>query len=84
VITDNTNPPHDPPPANHAPPGISPDDDLRAIDRDFPFWHAWEGVIAGLLYARRPNSSPPMVVRATSTDGLRTAIENAEVERGLR
>jgi hypothetical protein len=29
-------------------------------------------------------SSPPMVVRAVTPDALRTAIETAEAERGLR
>lgn len=57
---------------------------LAGIDRDYPPWHAWEGVIAGLLYARRPMSTPPMVVRAVTPDGLRQAIEAAERERGLR
>jgi hypothetical protein len=33
---------------------------LAAIARDFPPWHTWEGVFAGLLYARRPNYSPPI------------------------
>lgn len=56
---------------------------LAQVDREFPGWHAWEGVI-GLLYARRPDTSPPMVVRATDTGQLRTAIEDAERERGLR
>jgi hypothetical protein len=57
---------------------------LRDIDRDLPPWHAWEGVIAGLLYARRPQSIPPMVVRAVTPDALRQEIEAAEAERGLR
>ena len=57
---------------------------LAAIARDFPPWHAWEGVIAGLLYARRPNSSPPMVVRSTTAPGLRHEIERAEEARRLR
>jgi hypothetical protein len=60
------------------------DDELAGVDHDYPPWHAWRGVLGGLLYARRPNSSPPMVVRATSPDGLRQAIESAERERGLR
>jgi hypothetical protein len=29
---------------------------------EFPCWHAWTGV-AGLLYARLPRSSPPVVLR---------------------
>ena len=57
---------------------------LAAIPGDYPGWLAWEGAIAGLLYARRPRSSPPMVVRSTTTDGLRREIESAERERGLR
>ncbi len=66
-----------------------PSDDERAralaeIDRDYPGWHAWPAVLAGLVYARRPRSSPPLVVRAATVDGLRQAIEDAERERGLR
>jgi hypothetical protein len=66
-----------------------PDDDgrdqgLAAIDRDYPPWHAWQGPLGGLLYARRPRSSPSLVVRAADTAGLRQEIENAERERGLR
>jgi hypothetical protein len=57
---------------------------LVTIPGDYPGWVAWEGVIAGLLYARRPRSSPPMLVRSTTTDGLRQEIESAERERGLR
>ena len=56
---------------------------LTAIGHDFPPWQAWEGVIAGLVYARRPNCSPPMVVRSTTAAGLRHEIERAEEERGL-
>jgi hypothetical protein len=66
-----------------------PNDDQRAralteIARDYPGWEAWTGALAGVVYARRPRSSPPMVVRAITTDGLRQAIEGAEAERGLR
>jgi hypothetical protein len=56
---------------------------LAAINGSYPPWHAWEGVIAGLLYARRPNCSPPLVVRSTTAAGLRHEIERAEIERGL-
>ena len=67
----------------------NPNDDARAralaeVDRDYPGWHAWPGVLGGLLYAHRPRSSPPLVVRSTTTEGLRLAIEDAERERGLR
>ena len=57
---------------------------LAQVDRDFPGWHAWPAALAGLVYARRPRTSPPMVVRATSVNQLRTEIEAAERERGLR
>jgi hypothetical protein len=64
-------------------------DDQRAraladVDRDYPGWHAWPAVLAGLLYARRPRSTPPLVVRSVTIAGLREAIENAERDRGLR
>ena len=57
---------------------------LAAVARDHPGWETWPGLIDPLVYARRPNSSPPLVVRAVSTDGLREAIETAEADRGLR
>jgi len=57
---------------------------LAEVERDYPGWHAWPGVLAGVVYARRPRSSPPLVVRAVSPAGLRRAIEAAEAERGLR
>jgi len=57
---------------------------LAEVARDYPGWQAWPGVLAGVVYARRPQSSPPMVVRAITADALRQAIEDAERERGLR
>ena len=57
---------------------------LAEIARDYPGWETWKGALAGVVYARRPRSSPPMVVRAITTDALRQAIEGAEAERGLR
>jgi len=57
---------------------------LADVERDYPGWQAWPAVLAGIVYARRPRTSPPLVVRATTTDGLRQAIEGAETERGLR
>jgi hypothetical protein len=66
-----------------------PNDDKRAralaeVERDYPGWHTWPGALAGVVYARRPRSSPPLVVRAISPDNLRHAIEAAEAKRGLR
>jgi hypothetical protein len=57
---------------------------LAEVERDYPGWHAWSAVFAGIVYARRPRSSPPLVVRATTTEGLRQAIEGAEARPGLR
>jgi len=57
---------------------------LAEVERDYPGWHAWPGVIAGVVYARRPRSTPPMVVRAITPEALRQEIEAAERERGLR
>jgi hypothetical protein len=69
--------------------GTEPNDGERArtlaeVEHDYPGWQAWPGVLAGVVYARHPQSSPPMVVRAITADGLRQAIEAAEQERGLR
>ena len=66
-----------------------PNDDERTralakIERDYPGWRAWPGVLAGVVYARRPRSSPPLVVRAITPTDLRHAIDTAETERGLR
>ena len=57
---------------------------LAEVERDYPGWQAWPAALAGLVYARRPRTSPPLVVRSTSTEGLRKEIETAERERGLR
>lgn len=57
---------------------------LAEVERDHPGWHTWPGVLGGVVYARRPRSSPPLVVRALTPAGLRQAIEAAEAERGLR
>ena len=56
---------------------------LAEMARDYPGWETWPGVSV-LVYARRPRTSPPLVVRATTTGELRQAIESAEIERGLR
>jgi hypothetical protein len=43
-------------------------------------WHTWAGV-GGILYARRPKSSPPMMVRAATPEALAEAIERAVAGR---
>ena len=65
-------------------PGAERQRALAAIGRDYPPWHAWPGALAGVLYARRPDLAPPMVVRSVTIAGLRQEIERAEHERGLR
>jgi hypothetical protein len=47
---------------------------------EFPHWHVWRGV-AGLLYARRPRTSPPKVVRGEDLTTLRKRIIDAELVR---
>jgi len=47
---------------------------------EFPDWHVWRGV-AGLLYARRPRSSPPKVVRAKHVVDLADQIRLSNVPR---
>jgi hypothetical protein len=50
---------------------------LKEIEALFPHWHMWRGV-NGLLYARRPKTSPPWVVRAATVPGLLEAIRVRE------
>ena len=45
-------------------------DDVRAM---FPRWEVWTG-IAGLVYARKPLTSPPVVLRAEDPTDLRDQI----------
>jgi hypothetical protein len=44
---------------------------------EFPRWHVWRGV-CGLVYARRPRTSPPVVVRGKDATDLRDQIRRAE------
>jgi hypothetical protein len=72
-------------PGSHPPaPSGNKRPDLAALEADYPGWNAWEGVIAGVLYARRPRSSPPRVVRATNPGALAAAIEADERQAGER
>jgi hypothetical protein len=47
--------------------------DLDALEDIPPGWHYWRGV-SGLFYARRVRSSPPIVLRAETLDGLREQV----------
>ena len=59
-----------------------PSDPLRPLRGRLPRgWECWVGV-SGLLYARRPRSSPPIVVRDITAEGL--AAKVAEAEERLR
>jgi hypothetical protein len=44
---------------------------------EFPRWHVWQGV-CGLVYARRPRTSPPVVVRGEDAVDLRNQMRRAE------
>jgi hypothetical protein len=44
---------------------------------EFPHWHVWQGV-SGLVYARRPRTSPPVVVRGEDAADLRNQMRRAE------
>ena len=47
---------------------------------EFPAWHVWRG-ITGLLYARKPKTSPPKVTRAADVATLRERITDLEAVR---
>jgi hypothetical protein len=47
---------------------------------ELPDWHVWRG-ICGLLYARRRDTSPPVLVRGEDAVDLRDAIRREEFLR---
>lgn len=49
------------------------DPTVAELRREFPGWHVWQG-INRLWYARRTNSSPPIVVSDENTTELRAKI----------
>jgi hypothetical protein len=57
-------------------------DALRQVEADYPAWHAWPGIPAGLVYARRSRTSPPAVVRASTVAELRRQIAQWEASHG--
>ena len=63
---------HSPPPQGEVP------DWWRPYAAEFPRWRVWCGV-SGLRYARRPLTSPPVVVRATNVENLRDQIKTERV-----
>jgi hypothetical protein len=52
---------------------------LSDVQDRHPRWHAWTGV-TGILYARRPRTSPPRVVRGSSPAELDEAITRDDKE----
>lgn len=44
---------------------------------EFPGWQAWRGT-SGLVYARKLDATPPVVVRGEDADDLRNEIIRAE------
>jgi hypothetical protein len=50
---------------------------LDDVQSEYPAWHCWRG-ISGLLYARRPLTSPPVVLRAEDATDLRDQIRGWE------
>ena len=55
--------------------------ELAEVEAAHDGWHIWQGVVAGLLYARRLRSSPPRVVRAVTVPDLEAAIMTSDRER---
>jgi len=53
------------------------DGEFAALEAEFPAWRVWRGV-TGQLYARRPMSSPPKVVRAADVPALAEKIRRKE------
>jgi hypothetical protein len=49
--------------------------EFAALLRHSPGWEGWTGV-SGVLYMRRPRSSPPRVLRARSVEEMRERLSN--------
>jgi len=50
-----------------------PDEPETSLTSPYPGWHVWRG-ISGLVYARKLMSSPPVIMRDHSVDGLASQI----------
>jgi hypothetical protein len=62
---------------------VMDDPTVAQLRREFPGWHVWKG-IAGLWYARRLDTSPPIVVHDENTTELRAQIRAREGELNRR
>ena len=46
---------------------------IEQLKRAYPHWHFWQGV-AGIFYASKRATSPPVVKRSPTAEGLRDQI----------
>ncbi len=65
--------------SSHQHPAHLPPDPLAPLRGQFPAWEAWRG-IGGVLYARRRKTSPPVVFRDVTGEGLARQIRGWERE----
>lgn len=65
--------------SSHQHPAHQPDP-LAPLRGQFPGWEAWRG-IGGVLYARRRKTSPPVVFRDVTGEGLARQIREWEGNR---
>jgi len=54
--------------------------ELARLLRKYPHWQAWRGV-SGIWYARRPKSSPPIVLRGETPGELASLVRKWEASR---
>ncbi len=66
--------------SSHQHPAHKPPDPLAPLRGQFPRWEAWRGVVGGLVYARLRKSSPPVVFRDVTGEGLARQIHEWERE----
>ena len=65
---------------DHSSPQPAPHDPLAVLRGQFPGWECWRGV-SGLLYVRRRMTSPPVVLRDVTGEGLARQIREWEERR---
>jgi hypothetical protein len=51
---------------------------VEALNRDYPAWEAWVGLINGLWHARLKGATPPVMVHGDSAQDIREQIEQIE------
>jgi hypothetical protein len=59
-------------------PGDVEPDWWEPYQAEFPCWHAWRGVGNTGLYARLPDSSPPLVYRDREDSLLRRTLSHGD------